>query len=57
MSHCAQQSVFQRCHSEKNIYKSFIHKMAAKASWHCNYVTVTLCIVDFGRPRLTTIRS
>ena len=38
-----QQSVFQRYHSE-NIYESFTHKMAAKASWHRNYVTVTLCI-------------
>jgi len=28
----------------KNIYQSFTHKMAAKASWHWNYVTVTLCI-------------
>jgi len=26
----------------KNIYRSFTHKMAAKASWHQNYVTVTL---------------
>jgi len=25
----------------KNIYESFTHKMAAKASWHRNYVTVT----------------
>jgi len=28
----------------KNIYESFTHKMAAKASWHQNYVTVTVCI-------------
>jgi len=28
----------------KNIYQSFSHKMAAKASQHRNYVTVTLCI-------------
>ena len=28
----------------KNIYESFTHKMAAKASRHWNYVTVTLCI-------------
>jgi len=28
-----QRSVFQRYHSE-NIYQSFTHKMAAKASWH-----------------------
>jgi len=28
----------------KNIYQSFTHKMAAKASWHRKYVTVTLCI-------------
>ena len=26
-----------------NISKSFTHKMAAKAIWHRNYVTVTLC--------------
>jgi len=26
----------------KNIYKSFTHKMATKASWRRNYVTVTL---------------
>jgi len=38
-----QRSVFQRYHSEK-------HLMAAKARWHWNYVTVTLCIihVQFG---------
>jgi len=29
----------------KNIYHSFTRKMAAKASWHRNYVTVTLYIV------------
>ena len=28
----------------KNIYENFTHKMAAKDSWHWNYVTVTLCI-------------
>ena len=28
----------------KNIYRSFTHKMAAKASWHWNYVAVMLCI-------------
>jgi len=28
----------------KYIYQSFTHKMAVKASWHRNYVTVTLCI-------------
>ena len=28
----------------KNINQSFTHKMAAKASWHRNYVTVTHCI-------------
>ena len=46
-----QQRVFQLYHSE-NISKSFTHKMAAKASWnwnyvtvlHRDYVTVTLCI-------------
>jgi len=32
----------------KNIYQSFAHKMAAKASWHRNYVTVTLCICNAG---------
>jgi len=36
-------SVFQRDHSE-NISQSFTRKMAAKASWHRNYVTGTLCI-------------
>jgi len=29
----------------KNICQSFAHKMAAKASWHRNYVTVILCII------------
>jgi len=29
-----------------NIYQSFTHKMAATASWHRNYVTVTLCILQ-----------
>jgi len=29
-----------------NIYESFTRKMATKASWHRNYVTVTLCITD-----------
>jgi len=38
------QGVFQRYHSE-NIYdQSFTQKLAAKASWHWNYVTVTSCI-------------
>ena len=32
----------------KNIYQSFTYKMAAKGSWHRNYVTVTLCIHDLG---------
>jgi len=27
-----------------NIYQFFTRKMAAKASWHRNYVTVALCI-------------
>jgi len=27
-----------------NISESFTHKMAAKASWHRNYVTVIICI-------------
>jgi len=27
----------------KNVYESFTHKMAAKASGHRNYVAVTLC--------------
>ena len=39
-----QQSVFQRWHSEKHLSTFITHKMAAKASWHRNYVTVTLCI-------------
>jgi len=30
----------------KNIYQGFTHKMAAKASWHWNYLTVTLCLLD-----------
>jgi len=29
-----------------NISESFTHKMPAKASWHRNYVTVTLCIAE-----------
>ena len=33
-----------------NTSKSFTHKMAAKASWHRNYVTVTLCIRRRGYP-------
>jgi len=41
-----QQNIFQLCHSE-NIWESFTHKMAAKASWHWNYVTVTLCILPY----------
>ena len=28
-----------------NISESFAHKMAAKASWHRNYDTVTVCIL------------
>jgi len=39
------QSVFQWHHSEKHL-SEFTHKMAAKASWHWNYVTVTLCIYN-----------
>jgi len=42
LSLACQQSVFQRYHS-----KTFI-KMAAKANWHWNYVTFTLCIDIFG---------
>jgi len=34
-----QQAYFQQYHSE-SIYQSFAHKMAAKAGWHRNYVTV-----------------
>jgi len=30
--------------SVKNIYQSFTLKMAAKTSWHRNFVTVGLCI-------------
>ena len=33
----------------KNIYQSFTHKMAVKASWHWNYVTVALCILHVGK--------
>ena len=44
-----QQSVFQRYHTENIINQSFTHKMAAKASWHWNYVTVTLCITGSQR--------
>ena len=29
---------------EKNISQSVTHKIAAKASWHRNYATVTLCM-------------
>ena len=36
-----------------NISESFTHKMAAKASWHRNYVTVILCIGLF--PLLTAL--
>jgi len=28
----------------RNVCQMFTHKMAAKASWRRNYVTVTLCI-------------
>ena len=35
-----QQSVFQRYHSEKHLWE-FTHKMAAKDSWHWNYVTMS----------------
>ena len=37
----------------KNICEGFTHKMATKASWHRNYVTVILCI--FVRQTLTCI--
>jgi len=30
--------------------KSFTHKMAAKASWHQNYVAVTLCVGNESVP-------
>jgi len=43
-----QQSVVQRYHGE-NIYESFTNKMAMKASWHRNYLTVTLCIASRGK--------
>ena len=36
----------------KYVYESSAHKMAAKASWHWNYVTVILCIVE-QMPRQT----
>ena len=35
----------------KNIYESFTHKMATKASWHRNYVTLTLYITISLGPR------
>jgi len=38
------QGVFQRYHSEKHL-SEFCPKMAAKVSWHRNYVTVNLCIL------------
>jgi len=47
-----QQSVFQRYITVKNIFESFTHKMATKASWHRNYVTVTLCICFKCRMKL-----
>ena len=39
--------VFQRRHSEKH-FSSFTHKMAAKASGHWNYVTVTIMYAAGG---------
>ena len=38
--------------TKKNIYQSFTNKMAAKASWHRNYVTVTRCIARTGLVRV-----
>jgi len=36
--------------------KSFTHKMTVKASWHRNYVTITLCVlVFFGTDRAQTV--
>ena len=40
----ARQSVLVIDITVKNIHQSFTHKVAAKASWLWNYVTVTLCI-------------
>ena len=37
-----------------NIYESFTHKMAAKASWHRYYVTVTLCTEEAMQLVLST---
>ena len=42
--HCLANKAYFSAITVKNIYESFTHKMAAKASWHRNYVTVTLCI-------------
>jgi len=41
-----QQCVYFSDITVANISESFTHKMAAKASWHRNYVTVTLCIAS-----------
>jgi len=40
---CQQTSCFSAI-TVKNIYESFTHNVAAKASWHWNYATVTICI-------------
>ena len=49
-----QQSVFFMDITVKNIYQRFTHKMAAKASWHWNYVTLTLCIGNRGDVAVST---
>ena len=41
---CQQSKAYFSDITVKDISKSCTHKMAAQACWHCNYVTVTLCI-------------
>ena len=40
----ANKAYFSAITVKKNIYESFTHKMATKASCHRDYVTVTLCV-------------
>jgi len=42
----ANKAYFSAIIVKKIIYESFTHKMATKASWHRNYVTVTLYIAS-----------
>jgi len=44
--HCLANKAYFSAITVKNIYESFTRNMAAKASWHWNYVTVTLCIIS-----------